>query len=267
MRAAALSSPPSLPVLRNPGFELPPGANGQIPGWLAVPPLGVSVQLDAQEKHLGKQSLRLFSNGPEAHLMSDPFQMPPTGRIAVAVWLRVADAARQPPLRLAIDAKLGGEEHYRFAPLGKGLANGPAVVPLAAGWGQYIFQANDLPLEGLSQVRVRFDLMGAGEVWIDDVQVFDLSFTRDERVELSKMIALANVKLQNGQTGDCLRLLEGYWPRFLESNMPLPVTPAEGLAGKADAPPKTDGEAPEESPERSGLLDRMKDLIPKPLRF
>jgi len=53
--------------------------------------------------------------------------------------------------------------------------------------------------------------MGAGEVWIDDVQVFGLVFEQAELVELSKLITLAEVKLQNGQIGDCLRLLEGYW--------------------------------------------------------
>ena len=65
--------------------------------------------------------------------------------------------------------------------------------------------------------------MGPGEVWVDDVQVFSLAFNSAEMVELSKMITLADVKLQNGQIGDCLHLLEGYWPRFLEENVPLPA--------------------------------------------
>ena len=106
--------------------------------------------------------------------------------------------------------------------------------------------------------------MGAGEVWVDDVQVFSLAFSKPEMVELSKLITLADVKLQNGQIGDCLHLLEGYWPRFLEENVPLPAgaTPPETLAAKPAAHP-----AEEKPPERSGWLNRVKDLLPDSLRF
>jgi hypothetical protein len=121
---------------------------------------------------------------------------------------------------------------------------------------------DDLPLEGLTQLRVRFDLMGPGEVWVDDVQVYSLAFSRSEMVELSKLIALADVKLQQREIGDCLRLLEGYWPRFLAENVPLPAgaTPPETVAAKPQ-------EAEPKPPERSGWLNRVKDLIPDSLRF
>jgi hypothetical protein len=108
--------------------------------------------------------------------------------------------------------------------------------------------------------------MGPGEVWVDDVQIFGLAFSRPELVELSKLITLADVKLQNGQIGDCLHLLEGYWPRFLEENVALQPgmlpggPPADGLATKPPA-------AEEKPPERSGLLNRMKDMLPESLRF
>ena len=102
--------------------------------------------------------------------------------------------------------------------------------------------------------------MGPGEVWVDDVQVFCLAFSRAEMVELSKIITLADVKLQNGQIGDCLRLLEGYWPRFLEENVPLP--PGADFPKTAAKPPP----APEQPPQRSGLLERVKDLLPESLR-
>ena len=69
------------------------------------------------------------------------------------------------------------------------------------------------------------------------------------------------MKLQNGQIGDCLRLLEGYWPRFLEENVPLPPG-----ATVLEPPPKP-REAEEPPPERSGWLNRVKDLVPESLRF
>ena len=202
------------------------------------------------------------SNGAVACLVSRPFPSPSTGRLSLAVWLRVADANRQPPLRLAVEGKLPDRDYYSFAQVGMAPGPNQPAVPILTTWRQYVFQVDDLPLEGLTSLRVRFDLMGAGEVWVDDVQVFGLVFKQPELVELSKLITLAEVKLQNGQIGDCLRLLEGYWPRFLEENVPLPAggVPSDAAAAQPHPPE-------EKPPERSGWLNRVRDFVPESLRF
>jgi len=265
-RAAALRNPPPLDVLVNAGFERPAAPDGQIPEWAVTNCAGATIRLDKSQKHGGNQSVKIRSDKPVACLVSRPFSSPATGRLSMSVWLRVADAGRQPPLRLALEAKLNGRDYYRFAPVGLPPGSGQPSVPIMPEWGQYVFQVDDLPLDGLTSLRVRFDLMGPGEVWVDDVQIFGLAFSRPELVELSKLITLADVKLQNGQIGDCLHLLEGYWPRFLEENVALQPgmlpggPPADGLATKPPA-------AEEKPPERSGLLNRMKDMLPESLRF
>ena len=222
-RATALRNPSPLDVVANPGFEQPPVRGGQIPDWAVIARKGVSIELDNVQKHGGRQSVKIASTGPVACLASRPFVVPDTGRLAVSVWLRVADAARQPPLRLALEGKFHGRDYYKFASVGLVPAGGQPAAPILPQWKQYLVPVDDLPLGGQNSVRVRFDLMGPGEVWVDDVQVFCLAFNRAEMVELSKIITLADVKLQNGQIGDCLHLLEGYWPRFLEENVPLPA--------------------------------------------
>ena len=126
---------------------------------------------------------------------------------------------------------------------------------------QFIFQVNDLPLEGLTELSVRFDLMGPGEVWIDDVELFDLTFSKNEVRELSKLITLAHITLQNGRLGDCLRLLDGYWPQFLEDNVPFQDGGEVARRDDPDQPPA------EEPPPKTGVLDQMKGLLPKRLRF
>ena len=191
-------------------------------------------------------------------LLSRPFTTPGTGRLAISVWLRVANPAQQPPLRLALEGNLHGRVFYRCAQVGQAPAGGPAV-PIFPQWGRYVSQVDDLPLEGLTSLRVRFDLMGPGEVWIDDIQLYHLLFSRAEMVELSKLITLADVKLQSRQIGDCLQLLDGYWPQFLEENVPLPPTPPSETA--KDRPPE------EKPPERTGWFDRMKEWLPKSVRF
>ena len=261
-RAAALRNTQPLDALANPGFERPAGAGGPIPGWDVSVRNGVSIQLDKTQKHGGRQSVRIASTGGVACLVSQPLAAPVTGRLWMAVWLRVSDANHQPPLRLALEGKLQGREYYRFAPIGLAPAAGQPTKPILSEWGEYVFQVDDLPLDGLTSLRVRFDLMGAGEVWVDDVQLFSLAFADPELVELSKLITLADVKLQNGQVGDCVRLLDGYWPRFLEENVPLPAGAAASEASVSQPRP-----AEEKPPERSGWLNRVKDLVPESLRF
>jgi hypothetical protein len=261
-RAAALRNPPPLALVANPGFEQPVAGNGPIPNWAITARNGVDIQLDKTQKHGGQQSVKIASTGAVACLVSRPFSAPTTGRLSMAVWLRVADAQHQPPLRLAIEGKLHGHDYYRFAPVGLAPAPGQPPVPIAPAWAQYVFQVDDLPLEGLTSLRARFDLMGAGEVWVDDVQLFGLAFNRSELVELTKLITLADVKLKNGQVGDCLRLLEGYWPRFLEENVPAPA--AAPMSEAVNAKPRPAEERP---PEHSGFLNRVKDMLPESLRF
>lgn len=264
-RAAALRNPPALEVLANPGFERPPTAESPIPDWSVVAPRGTGIQLDRSQKHGGNQSVKITSTGSAAYLVSRPFSAPATGRLSMSVWLRVADAERQPPLRLALEGKLRGHDYYRFAPVGLSSDPAQSAVPVTSQWGQYVFQVDDLPLEGLTSLRARLDLMGPGEVWIDDVQIFSLVFKQPELDELSKLITLANVKLQNGQIGDCIRLLEGYWPRFLEEYVALPAgaMSSDALVTK----PKASRTTEEKPPERSGFLNRVKDMLPDSLRF
>ena len=257
-RAATLRKPVPLAVLGNPGFELGPDAEGRIAGWLAPDQPGVGVRLDTTTKNNGRRSVVLSGNGPIGSLVSLPFDSPVTGRMSMWVWLRVADVAKQPPLRLALEGRLDGRPYYRFAPVGADAAN----VQLSTQWAPYVFQVDDLPMEGLSRLQVRFDLMGPGEVWIDDVQLFDLRFNEKELRELSKLITVADHQLRSGQLGDCMRLLEGYWPSFLEANVPL--DPAMANRPKPHRPAAPVDEKPKHS---VGILQRMKGLLPEKMRF
>jgi len=268
VRAAMLGTPTPLPALTNPGFEAVGTAEKPMPGWSAtVLPTGAQVRVDDADKHSGVRSLHLTSPAAALRVLSEPFEAPPTGRISVSVWMRVPDAARQPPLQLAIEGMLDGAQYYRFAMVGQTPPGAPPVPPIAAQWANYIFQVDDLPLEGLTQLRVRFDLAGAGDVWLDDVQVYPLAFTRKERIELSKLIALADLKLQNGQVGDCLHLLQGYWPQYLESYVPVPPAGPDRADTTASRTGRKPSRPPEASQERSTLMDRFKGMLPRQLRF
>jgi hypothetical protein len=268
-RAVVLRSPPALDVLQNADFEAKPTDTEPVPGWAIFKQPGVSVAADPTQGHAtegaadgkGAHSVKITSNGPIACLVSRPFVPPRTGRLAMSVWLKVPDAAHQPNLRLAVEAKLAGRPYYRFAPIGQPSVTGQPGWPIDTAWRRFIVPFNDLPCEGAMQMRVRIDLMGAGQVWADDVQLYDLAFNESELRALYKLLTLADVALQNGDAGESLKLLRGYWPQFLDRNVPMPpAVPAVAVKPAAEPPA---GDAASAPAQPAGLMDRVKGILPE----
>ncbi|MGQ9575254.1 MAG: family 10 glycosylhydrolase [Thermoguttaceae bacterium] len=262
-RVAALRTPPLLEVLENPGFDRPPGPQGQIAGWIRVQPAGVTIQLDSTTKYSGSAAVRLASTGPAGGLVSPPFAPPASGRLAMLARMRVADPARQPPVRLVVEARQAGRTLTHYAQFGQAAGPQTEVQPISTQWSPYLLEVVDLPLEGLSAVRVRLELAGPGEVWIDDVQLCDLAFNKRELTELLRVITPVDAKRQNGEVADCIRMLEGYWPRLLAERVRLSEAQLAGgvQRGPAEQP------LPDQPDRSTSLLDRLKSLVPGPLRF
>ena len=97
----------------------------------------------------------------------------------------------------------------------------------------------DLPTSGLDKFQVEFDLLGPARVWIDDVQLCELSFDSVEQLQLNKMVSAAALQLRNGNIGACLTELDGYWMRFLTTYVPVQQ---QQIAGAP--PPAAGGTAP-----------------------
>jgi Glycosyl hydrolase-like 10 len=249
-RRVMLESPPPAPWLSNPGFELP-ARGGQIPGWSWTAGPGDKVRLDINGPREGRQALRLQTSAAAITVRSEPFAAPQTGRLAVSIWLKSDDAGNPPRLWLVLEGTPEGRPFHRTAALGEG----QGAAPIPNKWKQFIFTVDDLPPDVPSQLRFRIDVLGPADVSVDDVQLFDLVFNETEKIQLSKIIALADFQLNSGRLGDCLYELEGYWPRLLNSKAPLAALPL--VANPQAAPPPKD--SPEKSVSRPGVLDRIKD--------
>lgn len=224
-RANALRSPQPKEVLSNPSFELM-DSTGALAGWVYAQGPQVHVELDASGPFHGKQSIHLQSTrDPSGRpvpvwMRSEPIKVPTTGRLSVVAQLRVADPLRQPRLRIAVEGKLDGQPYYRWSNVGLSEEGKPLKVQLQGEWNSYRFPLTDLPLSGLTDLRIGFDLMDEGDVWIDDIQVFDLWFDDHERDELLKSIASADFQLNAGQLVGTQRYLESHWPQYLRQHVP-----------------------------------------------
>jgi hypothetical protein len=249
-RTASLKIAAPLAAVTNGDFEAPPASDGTVTAWALGNRPEAQTRVDVEGPHRGRQALRLLAGQAGADLTSAPFAAPRTGRISVSVWLRISDETRQPALRLGVQNAAGSLPYARYAALG--FAAGEQKLHSA--WSQYMFQVHDLPSEGLNQLLVRIELSGAGEVWIDDLQLFELDFGDTERLELSKLLTLAEYKRQTGELADCLRLVDGYWPRYLQANVPLVQQPI------AQRPRRTP--APAEEEKKPGMFDRVRRAMP-----
>lgn len=221
--------------LGNPGFESDSEEN-RLPGWIHTPlePGGpLNVDVDTRQKNQGQRSLRVSSHGGVAWVRSDPIEPPKLGRLSLTAWLRVADPALQPPLRIGVDGKWNGQPYYRPANVGA-----KSDRKISDKWQPYVIVLDDLPQTGLTDLRIAFDLKGAGEVWIDDVQLAWLD--EKEHRELEKSLFAASFAISSGEVLQCTRFLDSYWPRLLEERLPMPPAPTRPrLADRPDPPAKT----------------------------
>ncbi len=195
---------------------------------------------------------------------SDAFPVPPTGQLAMTVFARGQNLSPTTELRLIFESDRDGQIYRRAAPVSA------TKLQLADGqWGFFAIYVNDLPLDSHGKMHIAFELTGPGEVWLDNVKLYDLLFplsfytdAQAEILQLSKQIHAAKSAFDARQITDCLQILDGYWPRFILAYRP-PVQPQMVAAGvstppKAASPPQPD----EREQPAPGISDRIKRLVP-----
>lgn len=221
------------PQLQDPSFELSGAAAGV--GWQIRRGQTGRVEFDAPGKS-GGRALRLLSNdaagvAAQSHL----FDAPQTGQLAIQAQVRAASPGTA-TLQMSLEYRQRGRLQRRSRTF-----NPVAAAPDQ--WTPLELRIDDLPLDDDVQLRVVFRAVGTCELWVDDVELFDLEFSSDERIELAKRAYAAKTALDEGKLLDCLRHLDSYWPSRLVEHVP-PMQLAE-------APPKTKTEEAPAAQERS----------------
>ena len=169
-------------------------------------------ELDSDDRQHGKMSLSMQSTGRPVWIRSNQISLPTTRRLSVSVWLKTNDAA-DPPARIAIEGTSDNDDFYRYEPIVTE-ANGQA--PLDGSWRKFVAHFDDLP-DDLSDFRIGFDLLGAGQLSIDEVQIFDRWFDENDSVAMTQLLASAGSRLNNEAAIDSSRrVLENYWVQFLD---------------------------------------------------
>jgi hypothetical protein len=217
------TAPRNYAALANPNFE-PHGGAGPVPGW-RMSGAGASAELDATVPQEGKTCLYFRAGDQGAALESEEFAIPPTGQLAMTVFARGQHLDPRTELRMIFESEHAGQLYRRAFVVGG--AHAP-TQRLEEQWRPYAILVNDLPLDSQARMRVRFELSGPGELWLDNVKLYDLLFplkfypaAQAEIKQFFILIHAAQRAVEQGRVADSIRLLEGYWPRFIMAYTPL----------------------------------------------
>ena len=226
-------------LLPNPGFEQAI-VGGKISDWkhLPIDPIsqpGVQIELSQKQHQEGRQSLHVKSDGSVdwVWVRSKSFEVPTTGHLTLEVWARVEDPNVQPKIRLAIDGNFRDGQPYWIP---SGFLH--QKTKLTKKWQSYTFRVPNLPLTGLADLRVGFDMQGKGEFWIDDIKLYDLDLSENEKTGMQNRLYAVRSKLKKGQVAVCRSILDAYWPQFLEQHVPIAKPRLAPPRAKVASPPR-----------------------------
>lgn len=258
-RARVLKEPSPLAAPANGDFEQAATRSG-VPGWEIGPtnnlprivqPPQAEVLLDQVEPHAGRQCVKLSPRGGKAMLTSAAFPAPATGWLSVSVWAHAGQDGPPPKLTLALEGTVSGKPYRRQ----DSIPDARDTVRLSDQWRVYSFDFANLPTVGVSPLRLQFTCEGTGDVWLDDVRTFDL-----EKLEGNDLVTLvwlaierAGAKLGKKEYADCWQFLDGYWPRYLRTFVPLTQEPIANHPRVRRSPPSS-------PPAKTGIYERIKDF-------
>ncbi|MBP5622214.1 MAG: hypothetical protein J6X44_09385, partial [Thermoguttaceae bacterium] len=196
-----------------------------IPGWRAFGPSDVEITLDDETANNGKHSLRIDSRGNVGGVICQPFTAPTSGRLCAQVSFGIPVGISELPLNVCLVGR------YYDKPFNRRVSVGPTVLKRSQNlnqddaengivWLRDVVLFDRLPLDGLEDLSLRFELCGAGSVWLDQIRLYKLAFTDAEQNELMKIINTAEFRVSKDRPLDLLFMLDGYWSKLLAEQIP-----------------------------------------------
>jgi hypothetical protein len=220
-----------------------------IDGWEGTQHPSSRISLDRDTAASGTQSVLLERSGQEGAsrcwIMSPPIEPSIRGRIVISASLK-CDPTNCPRLRFGIEGRHRGVLVTRSTELDAS----QGTHRLGKEWANFRFELGDLPTTDLEQVRVTFDLLTPGKLWVDQVQVSELILTSKERKRMREQIYLAAEGLNEGDVSIAADVLGTDWARHL-----LEISTSAVAIPPLPLPPK--------APPETKTADRFRQWLPR----
>ncbi|MBQ1456126.1 MAG: hypothetical protein IIZ25_09805 [Thermoguttaceae bacterium] len=196
-------------------------SNGDIPGWVILTQdtggaCDGGVLLDHTTVHEGDASLRLKCSSLPVAVMSRPFVPSASGRLFVNLAFGIPEGTKELPLQISLVGSSADRQWTRTLQPGEALlrsierkrASGQVTAVDGIIWTREVLLFDTLPIEGLEQTSLRFDLTGPGVVWLDDMRLYDTALLRSEQEDLAQCVASAARACGEDRFADAAALLE-----------------------------------------------------------
>ena len=193
--------------LANPGFEsdlvLTSGAAATVMGWeLASEGASGTLELDRERPHAGRGSLRIDARDGPSGVASAAFHPDARSSLVVRGWLR-ADRA-ETKVRVRVEGQSSRRGYLR-----------QFDIIVRNDWTEVAVLAPQLPDGGLETARVRFELLGPGRLWIDDVAVAGDALGESELVNAKRDLMGALEAYREKRYAEFARLAGSHWTRHV----------------------------------------------------
>ncbi|AGA31371.1 hypothetical protein Sinac_7332 [Singulisphaera acidiphila DSM 18658] len=192
--------PAATPVVQLAGVHepTPPG------GWRLLDDEAGTAEIDTEQPHTGRGSLRLNAETPPAVILSDAFPAKGYAALTVQAWFRSDHADAK--VRLWIEGEGGGQPYRRWSEL--------TVQP---DWVAHAVRGSELPADGLAAARIRFELLTPGSLWVDDLRIAGAVPTEPERENTRRVLLAALHAYRKKQYAEFARLAGSHWVRSSSS--------------------------------------------------
>ena len=243
----------SYDALNNGGFENAGGLG--LVGWLHAQHPAGCVRVDDTQPLEGKHSILLTTESDttaRTWLVSETITPPESGRLAVSLACRAETGENVGTHRLRVSLEATeNEKPIRYS--------NEFEIPRNGQWGsrEVRLEALNIDAENVHSLRLTIDSLSSGRIWIDDIRLHDQFPTVGERDELQSEAFLAVQGLQKSNLAPAGRLLQNGWAQHLLKLAPLQIT---------ETTKKIEAEV-EKKEETPGIAERIRDWIPRPLRF
>jgi hypothetical protein len=195
----------------NPGFEptdtrlvqlTVPRGPASPGGWQVVTANPANTaEIDPAQFHSGRGSLRLSVPVPPASVVSDRFTPDFQASLTIQAWLRSDQADAK--VRVWIEGESSGQPFVRRSEL--------SIQPE---WSALAVRASEIPPAGLTQARLRFELLTPGQLWVDDLSLSGETLSETERLNARRALVAALTAYNKNHYADFARLAGSRWARL-----------------------------------------------------
>jgi hypothetical protein len=209
----------------------PAPANGKndLAGWKVEcsMPGAATIAIDQNNPHSGQGSLKLSSPIASSSVASESFVPNIHSSLTIEAYFRASEPDAK--VRVWIEGESAGKPYVRRT-----------EMSISTEWEGRAVRASDVPAGGLEKARLRFELLAAGNLWIDDLHVPSETTSRSGLVNARRTLLEAIQAYREERYAEFARLAGSHWiqessaaatTRLARAPEPLP------RSGKAPARP------------------------------